>query len=193
MAIEFSNIIKGLTTQNLLATLLERGGYRVTRLGIEELFGEVKHLEHDQYIALRLPEQLRFLPDLLIANREMSEAHLVEVKYRRRFDDIARKSLFDDLSRQRQYWPQSHAVLMIGEPFVPDGRFHQDYMRVIPADGHERLIDEPFREHGIEYTLDMRWGRLPMLQHVFRSFHETGALNQFERYVSRVIASLSKL
>jgi hypothetical protein len=45
MALEFTNVVKGLVTQTLLAALLERGGYRVTRLGIEELFGEVKHID----------------------------------------------------------------------------------------------------------------------------------------------------
>jgi hypothetical protein len=36
--------------------LFERGGYRVTRLGIEELFGEIKHLDVEQYHALALRE-----------------------------------------------------------------------------------------------------------------------------------------
>lgn len=193
MPLEFSNVIKALTTQSLLATLLERGGYRVTRLGIEELFGEVKHLDQQQYLGLKLPEALRFLPDLLVANRDMTEAFLVEVKYRRRFDDDGRRSLYEELSRQRHYWPQSHAVLMIGEPFVENGRFHQDYIRVIPANEQDRLVDDPWKVHGMDYTLEMRWDRLPMLLHTFRSFNETGELNLYERYVSKVIASLAKL
>jgi len=51
----------GVVTQTLLKALLERGGYRVTRLGIEELFAEVKHLDLQQYLGLHLPLQLRFI------------------------------------------------------------------------------------------------------------------------------------
>jgi len=36
MPIDFVNLIKGRVTQTLLMALFERGGYRVTRLGIEE-------------------------------------------------------------------------------------------------------------------------------------------------------------
>jgi hypothetical protein len=65
MALEFTNVVKGFVTQTLLAALLERGGYRVTRLGIEELFGEVKHIDMHQYLKLELPLPLRYLPDPL--------------------------------------------------------------------------------------------------------------------------------
>ncbi len=66
MPLEFTNIIKGLVTQTLLLALFERGGYRVTRMGIEELFAEVKHIDMQQYLSLNLPLQVRYLPDLLV-------------------------------------------------------------------------------------------------------------------------------
>jgi len=40
----FSSLLKGRLAERILVTLLEQGGYRVTRLGIEELFDEVKYL-----------------------------------------------------------------------------------------------------------------------------------------------------
>jgi len=61
MALQFVNIVKAQITQTLLSTLLIRGGYRVTRLGIEELFGEIKYLDLPTYMALNLPLQLRYL------------------------------------------------------------------------------------------------------------------------------------
>jgi hypothetical protein len=76
----FSNIIKGQVAQTLVKILLERAGYRVTRLGIEELFQEVVHLDAGQYANLNLPENLRFLPDLLVADSTIEKAFLVEVK-----------------------------------------------------------------------------------------------------------------
>jgi hypothetical protein len=39
------NVLRGRLAERILTILLERGGYRVTRLDIEELFDEVKHLD----------------------------------------------------------------------------------------------------------------------------------------------------
>jgi hypothetical protein len=61
----FGNVVKAQVTQTVLAAILERWGYRVSRLGVEELFGEIKYLDDTQYHALGLPKQLRTLPDLL--------------------------------------------------------------------------------------------------------------------------------
>src|ERR1700680_674357 len=49
VAIDFRDAVKAQITQAVLAALLERCGYRITRLGIEELFREVKFKELAQY------------------------------------------------------------------------------------------------------------------------------------------------
>lgn len=131
---EFRSIVKGQLTQSLLKTLMERAGYRVTRLGVEELFGEIQYLDLPQYLALNLPLNLRSLPDLLVADPNMQKAYLVEVKFRREFNEASIGSLFKSLSKQREHWQDSYAVVMIATPFVPDGRFNQDVMRVVPPD-----------------------------------------------------------
>src|SRR5262245_2322042 len=126
MAIEFANLVKAQVTQSILSALLERWGYRVTRLGIEELFGEIKYVDLAKYHSLKLPDQLRTLPDLLVANLDMSRAYLVEVKFRKRFDEDTARELYGELQHQREHWPQSYAVVMIAKTFVQNGRFHQD-------------------------------------------------------------------
>jgi hypothetical protein len=55
----FVNTAKAQVTQSLIKLLCEHAGYRVTRLGVEELLNEVKYLDRDQYAALELPEQNR--------------------------------------------------------------------------------------------------------------------------------------
>ncbi len=80
-----SNVLRGHLAERILTILLERAGYRVTRLGIEELFDEIKCLDRECYLALELPEQLRSIPDLLVANADMTWAKLIEVKFRRSF------------------------------------------------------------------------------------------------------------
>jgi hypothetical protein len=161
MAIAFGNLVKAQVSQSLLSILLERRGYRVSRLGVEELFGEVKHIDLPKYRSLNLPPQLRTLPDLLVAAVDMSEAYLVEVKFRSRFDDKAAADLKAELDHQRKYWPTSYAVLMIGEPFIKGGRFHQDYIRVVGPDHTESLVDG-------RWTAESRWSSLWTIEGVFR-------------------------
>jgi hypothetical protein len=169
MALQFTNIVKAQITQALLATLLERGGYRVTRLGIEELFGEIKYLDLPEYMALNLPLQLRHLPDLLVADRETKNAYLVEVKFRQRFDDVSANNLYEELCKQREYWPESYAVIMVAEPFVVGGRFHQDYIRAVKPHRADMLINGSL-------SVQQRWESLPQIYHVFKNLGETALL-----------------
>jgi hypothetical protein len=164
------NLLRGRLAERILTILLERGGYRVTRFGIEELFAEVKYLDREQYLALGLPEQLRTLPDLLVADPGVTWAKLIEVKFRRRFDRKTADELLTSLREQRRFWPQSSAVIILGQPFLPEARFHQDFIRVIPPNETEILkeprgIDFPGDEFG---AMNLLWEQLPMLTSIFR-------------------------
>lgn len=186
MTIPFGDAVKAQITQTVLSTLLERGGYRVIRLGIEELFGEVKSRELEQYRALHLPLPLRYLPDLLVASLEASQTFLVEVKFRRRFDERSAHALCAQLERQRRYWPESYAVLMISEPFVANGHFHQDFIRVLPPGATRLLVHE-------HLDPKRRWQNLPPLQHVFRKFSASATHQALADFVTLALRSLAKL
>lgn len=108
--------------------------------------------------------QLRHLPDLLVAEIDMTHAFLVEVKFRRRFDQNAAESLYSELNQQREHWPQSYAVIMIAEPFVSETTYHQDYIRVLQPNEQNLLTD--FR-----LPLDQRWDKMHHLQRVFKRFN----------------------
>jgi hypothetical protein len=183
MAMSFTSVLKGRLAERILVTLLERGGYRVARVGIEELFDEVKYLSQDEYLELKLPPQLRTLPDLLVADATVSWAKLIEVKFRRTFDGEVAAELHDKLSEQRKYWQESYAILMIGEPFVEGGGFHQDFIRVIPPGQTDLLTGplsieeylsahpeckgyEPFR-HLKGGRAEAVWNNLPMMTCLF--------------------------
>jgi hypothetical protein len=181
MTIQFTNAIKAQITQSLIKTLFERAGYRVTRLGVEELFSEITYLDEAGYKALNLPLALRYLPDLLVADGDLTRAFLVEVKFRTTFDAKTMEDLYKELTRQREYWPDSHAIVLIARPFVPEGRFHQDCIRVIPPVGPNDDTDyleylNPLRgklasrnprlaEAFLQGGCQMIWGFLPMLTH----------------------------
>ncbi len=67
---------------------------------------------------------------------------------------------------------------MLGVPFLPDARFHQDFIRVIPAGKTSILfgprgVDLPNDELG---SMNRLWEQLPMLTNVFhlRDFEHFG-------------------
>lgn len=136
---QFKNLVKAQITQGLMKTLFEQQGYRVTRLGVEELISEIIHLDDQQYRQLALPEALRFLPDFLVAEPNLTRAFLVEVKFREKFDEQTLEELYSSLSTQRQYWPQSYAIILLGTPFPNEGKFHQDRIGVLKPDDTELL------------------------------------------------------
>src|SRR6266446_8218665 len=107
MTLLFPNVVKSQITQSLIKTLFERAGYRVTRLGVEELFVEVTQLDEKQYKMLNLPLALRYLPDFLIADSTLNKAFLLEVKFRKDFNESTAQSLHYELMRQRQFWPRT--------------------------------------------------------------------------------------
>jgi hypothetical protein len=172
ISMPFANVLRGRIAERIFVSLLERGGYRVTRLGIEELFDEVKYLPLKQYLDLGLPKALRSLPDLLVADPAVSWAALLEIKFRRRFDRTVAGELHSTLVEQRRSWPESHAIIMIGQPFVEGGRFHQDYIRVVPAGQLDRLLFQPVVPAGTEERQIMSrvWDQLPMITSLFRTW-----------------------
>jgi len=172
------NVMRGRLAERILTILLERGGYRVTRLGIEELFDEVKQLNIERYLGLGLPERLRTLPDLLVADAGVTWARLVEVKFRKCFNQATANELLATLTYQRRFWPESFMVIIRGQAIWSDARFHQDYIRVVPPEETWRLegprgTDIPDEE---DAAADLMWQQLPMLTSLFhfRDFDSFG-------------------
>lgn len=174
VGLSFSSVLKGRLAERIVVTLLERGGFRVTRLGIEELFDEIKYMQREQYLNLGLPQELRTLPDLLVADPKVSWAVMLEVKYRKRFDLETARELHSTLTDQRRCWPQAWALMMIAEPFVEAGRFHQDYIRLIPPENLHDLFGGhlPVLEGELEFSkMGRLWNSLPMLTKLFYHAH----------------------
>jgi hypothetical protein len=169
----FASLLKGRLAERIVVTLLERGGFRVTRLGIEELFDEIKYLPKEQYLSLGLPPQLRALPDLLVADPQVSWAAMLEIKFRRRFDEGTAREIHRTLREQRRHWADAWAIVIIAEPFVEGGRFHQDYIRLIGPDDLDKLVEPvPTLPNERERAwMSRRWDRLPMLTKLFYDAH----------------------
>lgn len=196
---EFRNLVKAQITQSLLKTLLEGVGYRVTRLGVEELFGEIKYLDFEQYQSLGLPLNLRSLPDLLVAEPDMKKVFLVEVKFRREFNVFSIKGLYKELTEQRKHWPGSYAVIMIAKPLLEGCRFHQDYIRVVRPDQTElltmklqvksRRVPEFIHEMSCKET----WDNLELLSHVFPQFNKFNKISYSHAYADLITSTIKDL
>ena len=111
---EFSNRIKGTVSEALLQAILEDAGYRIIALGVEEILREVKPLRVQQYVELNLPEVVCRLPDFFVADRDLTQWWLMEVKYRRRWEQ-ARIDLESELVSQLRHFSPLHVLICVAE------------------------------------------------------------------------------
>lgn len=188
---EFKNIVKGQITQTLVKTLLERAGYRVERFGVEELFNEVIHLDKEEYKKLSLPDSLRKLPDLLVADSDLQNAWLLEVKFRKRLTKKSAHELHQTLKEQFQHWPEAIALVIIAEHHNKwstnngGNRFVQDYMRIITPNNIEKLV-RPLNGN-IKATFEQRvWDSITEPQHIFTGLLERGVLKKSDSLIKTI-------
>jgi hypothetical protein len=153
--------IKGRTAEAIATIIFERGGYRLARFGIEELFREVKVLSDAEYTKLNLDQRLKSLPDFLVSTPNLDSVFQVEVKFRTNLYQHTRDELAATLQRQRVSWPNTHMLLLVGHS--PNGKgaaFFQDYVRVITPAMAVTLIEQ-------KQTHDRFWAGLPQVADVF--------------------------
>lgn len=112
---DFTNRLKGNITQGLLETLLEDVKYRIVPLGIEEVVREVKSIDPESYLRMGLSKTLRRLPDFFVALPDLSQSWLVEVKYRKQWNERTRDALGADIREQIEQWQPVHLVIFLGE------------------------------------------------------------------------------
>lgn len=127
---DFSSKLKGQITQSLIECLLVDAGLRVVPLGIEQVIREVKSLTKDHYRAAGISTTLRSLPDFFIANGNMSQTWLLEVKYRREWNEKTRFELFKKLHPQVEQWGPLHLAVFLGKTDF-DPKFPNSYLRML--------------------------------------------------------------
>src|SRR6266542_3865028 len=110
----YTNRLKASVTLVLLKTLLEDAGYRIVPLGIEAVLREVASLPKEDYLKLGLPIQLRKLPDFFVANHAIDKSWLVEVKYRKRWNEEVQESLEVEIKEQVKTWHPLFLMIFVG-------------------------------------------------------------------------------
>jgi hypothetical protein len=114
---EFHHRLKGSITENLVKALLEDAGYRVVPLGIEAVVREVVALDAPEYAELKLPMPLRTLPDFLVTDKKLTTASLLEVKYRKAWNQNSIDELEPILLEQAKHWQNFLVMVFLGKKF----------------------------------------------------------------------------
>ena len=190
---EFESKLKGNLTEAVASTLFENAGYRVVPLGIEKVVREVSTLDQKSYSKLELSQTLRLMPDLLITEVDMNKAWLVEVKYRRKFEDFKNcEKLKKHLLEQAKRWGDFWILLFVGEGGCTGyGGDHCGILNVgIKSD---ELIFYKKDKNG-EYSSwsDLHWYALARIQDEFDKIPKAKHGTPIEKVV-RVIRSFSQL
>jgi len=133
------NLVVGNTAKDLVRTLLESVGYTVYPFGYESYLTRVKDLMHAGNLENNeTAEQLRTMPDLVVACERWKDLELVEVKYRsRRPDNVSIDT--SKIQRIKKYWPT--AVLVWVLPF--DEVFYTTELRLIEIESKSKITDIP--------------------------------------------------
>src|SRR3989344_6357370 len=112
---DYDNRLKAKITQSLFECLLEDVNYHVAPLGIEEVIREIKSFEVNEYLNLGLPQTLKKLPDFFVTHSEFKQTFLVEVKFRKCWNESVKRQLGKDIVEQVKLWGPLHLVLFLGE------------------------------------------------------------------------------
>jgi hypothetical protein len=174
---------KGRFAETIISTILEYAGYRVVRLGVEEAVSEVKAGVARGESPLKLPDQLRTAPDFLVVDPRSGVTTLLEVKFRRTFDDEVARLLHLRLKQQVALWPGTVTAIVCAQvpetakATRPDIRAHIGCLR---EDDLERLVD-------VHATLP-RFRRLRTLGAVFDAVADVDLYRESEALVGPIRA-----
>ena len=96
------NRLKKEMTEGIVRALLEDAGYRVIDSGIEKVLRELTCLTAEEYIHLQFPTAMRQLPDFVVMDRNQSIKFLVEVKYRKNWENCILTEIQDQVMKYKE-------------------------------------------------------------------------------------------
>lgn len=168
---KFGNRIKKEMSEGLIRAVLTDAGYRVVSSGVESLVREVECLSSREYNALGFSNGLRKLPDFIVMNRDQSEMHAVEVKYRKDWSP----RLLEDIKGQVQLVGRITLICFNATPMFSSEPSAATYLRCCELkyeNGHYLVNfykDRAFswREVSAVYEDPEPWFRLAPMQRVF--------------------------
>lgn len=143
---EFNSRIKKEMTEGIVRAILADAGYRVIGLGIENVVRETECLTVLEYAGLDFPKVMRSLPDLLIMDKEQTEKHLVEVKYRSSWSS----TIFDEINEQVHLFKELILVFLNSTPPISEGRSLSpgSYLRCCKVRSNDGILEAYLYAYG---------------------------------------------
>lgn len=175
---DFKNRIKGSITQTLVKALLQDAGYHIISLGVEEVIREVAALPLSEYKQLELPHVLRKMPDFFVSDQYVERAWLVEVKYRKEWNDRTRTKLGKDIYEQVKSWSPLFLIIFLGTSTKPNNENPANSIGVIKLEYdngkivHKWEKRKPLTKNEVPEIVttdwdDISWGNFSRFQDIF--------------------------
>lgn len=174
---------KGRFAETIISTVLEYAGYRVVRLGVEEMVSEVKASVARGELPLQLPAQLSAAPDFLVIDPRSGACTLLEVKFRRTLDDGVARELHERLTHQVAHWPGLVMAIVCAHVPEKSGVYRPDireHIRCLRADDLERLVEQ---HHNLT-----KFQRLRTLGGIFEAVADVDLYRETEQLVAPIRA-----
>ncbi len=184
---KYRNRLKGSVTQALVRSLLTDAGITVVPLGIEEVVREVSDMEAAQYAALDLPDTLKKLPDFFAVNRERTKSWLIEVKFRKTWNEEVQKQLYNILREQVETWHPLYLIIFFGDTPSHFPGQPSSWIRVAKLiwNGDLSVVKDDVQKH----WYDVDWKAFSRIQD---TFPELGAPEKWEAAVLDATISVSR-
>lgn len=132
MGIPLDSRIKGAIALEIVSAILLDAGFRILRLGVEELIPSIKTASQNAYRKLDLSRTLTSTPDLLVIAPGEEGSVVTEVKFRARWTAETRTRLFETaaLVEQVRRWGPMYLVIAVAQS--PKSRSTiSDHLRVM--------------------------------------------------------------
>lgn len=115
MGIPLDSRIKGAIALEIVSAILLDAGFRILRLGVEELIPSIKTASQNAYRKLDLSRTLTSTPDLLVIAPGEEGSVVTEVKFRARWTAETRERLFETaaLVEQVRRWGPMYLVIAV--------------------------------------------------------------------------------
>lgn len=154
---------------------MEDVGYNVVPFGVEEVFREVKDF-HNNGTLPALPMALKKMPDFIVVSPEKERIYMVEVKYRKCWNEETRAELAEKLKDQLSVWDPIYLMLFIGETVEDLGSSPSQIARISKITMKEDLLyilNYPDEKEEKTFPWDnVEFGKLLYLQSIFKKLDE---------------------
>lgn len=195
MGIPLDSRIKGAIALEIVSAILLDAGFRILRLGVEELIPSIKTASQNAYRKLDLSRTLTSTPDLLVIAPREEGSVVTEVKFRARWTAETRARLFETAALVEQVRRWGPMYLVVAVAGVAKSRSTlSDHLRVMAVryDAKTRQIVFFRTIDGKEVVTpaaDAAWQDLITLPHAFTGISED-VLSSIDNAALRALRAL---